>query len=269
MLLDISSQNGYFVVDRIVSDHYQLSIFYDSQYFQNTLLTKAVLELFQELPGYLCFIKNTDLQLVAINQRLADLIEVDTPKDILGMTDYDYLPPHMADAYYKDDIKVLSQGIKISNKVELVSRKGGMVDWSNTTKIPLHNPQGKVVGILGITRPYQAGIMAIQSNEDLGKAVTVIKERFSENFTIQDLADLTNTSISSFERKFKQHFNMTPKAYLLRIRIQEACHRLAQTNDTISEIAIDCGFSDQSHLTRGFKKVMQETPKLYRNRFRM
>ncbi|MFC4995802.1 PAS domain-containing protein [Rubritalea tangerina] len=69
--------------------------------------------------------KDCDLRLVAINRRLAEKIAVVDKQSIIGMTDYDYLPSHMADAYKEDDLWVLETGKSIRGKVELVTSGKG------------------------------------------------------------------------------------------------------------------------------------------------
>ena len=240
----------------------------DTDFFKDSTISSSIIDVFEEIPGYLYFVKNRNFELVAVNQRLADLIPVEDKSQILGMTDHDYLSDSLADAYRKNDVKVLQTGEKIVNKVELITNKSGNVDWSNTTKVPIRNDRGEIIGILGITRPYQGSIMAKQADKDLGNTMEIIRTQYHKNLNIQELAKSANMSCSSFERKFKASFNITPKAYILRVRVQQACHALVQTTQTISEIALALGFSDQSHLTREFKKVMKETPKKYRDRYR-
>ena len=109
-----------------------IGIQYDSTFFKKSNLAPAILNMFEELPGYLCFIKDSDRRLVAINDRLAELISVEDKAAIIGMNDFDYLPMHLAEVYEQDDFAVL-EGATVSNKVELVSRSKGLVDWSNTT----------------------------------------------------------------------------------------------------------------------------------------
>ena len=177
---------------------------HDDDFFQNNDLGGSLASVFDDLPDFLYFVKDTNLRLVAINERLAREIEVEDKHSILGMTDYDYLPKHMADAYKKDDQWVLESGKSIRGKVELVTRSKGFVDWSRTTKSPLINQKGEVVGVIGVTSPFERGVSGRVAEEALGAAVAMMHESFHENIPVQKFADVSNMSISSFVRKFRK-----------------------------------------------------------------
>ncbi len=240
----------------------------DADFFQKNKLFDIAVDLFEELPGFLYFVKDANLRLVALNPRLAEKIAVDGNRSILGLTDHDYLPAHMADTYKEDDEWILQNNKAITNKVELVTRGNGLVDWSTTTKTPLRNSDGEVYGVVGVTRPFEAGVTGLQTNEELGRAIELMQTRFYENITVKTLASTVFLSVSSFERKFKRAFKMTPKQYMRHLRVQEACHKLVQTTDPLAVISGDCGFADQSHFSREFLRIMNESPKNYRSRFR-
>ena len=243
-----------------------ISGMYNDDFFQNNGLGDYLGSVFDNLPGFLYFVKDTDLRLVAINERLSRKIEVEDKRSILGMTDYDYLPKHMADAYKKDDLWVLENGEAIRGKVELVTRGKGFVDWSRTTKSPLLNRAGDIVGIIGVTSPFERGVSGRVAEEALGAALTMMHESFHENIPVKELADICHMSISSFVRKFKSIYAMTPKEYMRHLRVQEACHKLAQSTMSLAAIGSECGYSDQSHFSREFLRVMKESPKQYRGR---
>jgi len=242
---------------------------HDAAFFQKYDVDGYLGDLFDHMLGFLYFVKDEQLRIVALNQRLADAIEVEDKQSILGMTDYDYLPPHLADAYRTDDLQVLNAGKALVNKVELVSRGKGLVDWSTTTKSPLMDSKGKVRGLVGVTRPFETGVSGLEAVGEMGPAIAEMKKHCHETLSVKTLADFVHMSVSSFERKFKNYFDMTPKQYMRHLRVQVACHRLIQTNEGLSRVAADCGYADQSHFNREFLRVMKETPRHYRMRFRV
>ena len=98
------------------------------------------------------------------------------------------------------------------------------------------------------------------SRKKLLQSVEYMKSNFDESLKLEKLANISGLSKYHFLRKFKEEFNMTPHAYLLQIRIQNAKNMLIQ-NRALSDIALSCGFSDQSHFTRVFNKIYGMTPK--------
>lgn len=241
----------------------------NDDFFQTHQVSNALAGIFDDLPGFVYFVKDLDKRYVAYNKRLLDIFEVEDPAGILGKRDDDFMPPNLYKEILKDDMLVLETGESIINRVELVPGGNGFVDWSTTTKKPLQDSTGKVCGIVGVTRPFSQGTTSMRKNEELGEALDTIHQSFRENLPISDLAASVNLSLSSFLRKFKACFSMTPKEYIRHLRIQEACHKIVQTTQSFAEISYECGFADQSHFSREFSKIMKEPPSSYRSRFRI
>ena len=81
---------------------------------------------------------------------------------------------------------------------------------------------------------------------------------------VSEIAQSVHLSGSHFSRAFKRTFGMTVHAWVMRRRIETAQGMMLSTPHTLSEIALHCGLSDQSHLTRWFRRVVGETPALWR-----
>lgn len=238
----------------------------DDRFFHRNHVENHLATLFDDLPGFIYFVKDRDLRYVAYNQHLCEIFAA---TDILGQRDDDFMPPHILEHIRSDDLRILETGKPVINRVELVPRGNGFVDWSTTTKKPLHNQNGDICGIIGITRPFDQGTTSLSKNEELGPALQLLHQRYRENIAITKLAKAANLSLSSFLRKFKVTFNMTPKEYLRHLRVQEACHLIVRTTDTFAEISHHCGFADQAHFSREFSRIMKEPPSAYRSRFRI
>jgi len=241
----------------------------DDRFFQNNHVENHLATIFDHLPGFIYFVKDRDLRYVAYNQRLCEIFAAQSREEILGKKDDDYIPQHIMEDIRKDDLEILRTGISIINRVELVPRGNGFVDWSTTTKKPLFNQSQQICGIIGITRPFDQGTTSLSKNEELGPALQLLHHSFRENIPITMLAHTANLSLSSFLRKFKSCFNMTPKEYLRHLRVQEACHLIVRTTQTFAQISHHCGFADQAHFSREFSRIMKEPPKSYRARYRL
>ena len=70
-----------------------------------------------------------------------------------------------------------------------------------------------------------------------------------------------------FDRRFKRLYQMTPMQYVLRVRINAACQALTTSDRSIAEIAVACGFYDQSYFTKQFRKQFAQSPTGYRARY--
>lgn len=90
-----------------------------------------------------------------------------------------------------------------------------------------------------------------------------VEAHLSRNITLVELAGLCNLSISWFGRAFKATTGLTPHQWLIARRVVRA-RDLLLTADGLAEIALKCGFTDQSHLSREFRRVMGVTPTAWR-----
>lgn len=241
----------------------------DDRFFRTHQVGNHLVSIFDDLPGFIYFVKDRDLKYVAYNQRLCEIFDALNRDEIIGKKDDDYIPAHILEHIREDDLRILETGQSIVNRVELVPRGNGFVDWSTTTKKPLINQKGEICGIIGITRPFDQGTTSLSKNEELGPALKLLHKHYRENIAISALANAAHLSLSSFLRKFKACFNMTPKEYLRHLRVQEACHLIVRTTQSFAEISHHCGFSDQSHFSREFSRIMREPPSSYRARFRI
>jgi len=95
------------------------------------------------------------------------------------------------------------------------------------------------------------------------KVVEVMRSRIHESLRIEELAEAAGMSPFHFARQFKTATGHPPHEYLMRLRVDRAQELIAQRGRdwTLAAIAKDCGFVDQSHMARHFKRVLGITPR--------
>jgi len=184
--------------------------------------------------------------------------------DVLGRSDYDLCGLQLAEQYRVDDERVLA-GERIVGRVELIGRYDHTSRWCSTTKIPLHDRKGRVVGTAGITRPLALTVGAARQ-EPMSLAIRLIGEQVGRSLSNADLARSCGLSLRAFERQFRAHYRCTPQVYVRQLRVRLSCHALVNSRKSMAEIATEFGFSDQSHFNREFRRFMAETPGTYRER---
>jgi len=133
----------------------------------------------------------------------------------------------------------------------------------NTNKLPIFGENEKVVGIIGITRPLLEQKALPKKYELFSEVIDYIRANLAKTIVVADLARAANLSESQLRRKFQQEFGLSPQAFIQRARLQTAAHLLRSETNTISQVAFQSGFSDQSYFTRQFKKLFGKTPKSY------
>lgn len=102
-------------------------------------------------------------------------------------------------------------------------------------------------------------------NRRFNMVISYIQEHFHQNITLGQMADLVHLSEGQFCRLFKAFTGMSPNQYLIRYRILQSCQQLLQTNTSITDIALSCGFNNISYYNRAFLKIMNTTPGEYRH----
>ncbi|MCC7547714.1 MAG: helix-turn-helix transcriptional regulator [Burkholderiales bacterium] len=104
---------------------------------------------------------------------------------------------------------------------------------------------------------------AVHAHRGVTAAVRFIRQNFAQPITLADIAAAASISPFHLTRLFKKTLGMSPYQYLLEVRVHGANALLSIGADapTLAEVATAVGFSDQSHLTRQFKRVLGITPK--------
>jgi AraC family transcriptional regulator len=91
-----------------------------------------------------------------------------------------------------------------------------------------------------------------------------IESHLSATIRVRDLAHLVGLSNSYFCHAFKRRYGLTVHVYVTCRRIETAQRMMLTTNESLSEIALSCGMSDQAHFTRAFRRIVGETPNRWR-----
>jgi AraC family transcriptional regulator len=100
----------------------------------------------------------------------------------------------------------------------------------------------------------------------LERVIDYMKANLTQDLSILDLATLINMSESHFSRSFKQSVGIAPYQYFMQQRVERAKQLLEHQAISISDIALDCGFANQTHLTKVFRQMTGMTPKAYQKR---
>ncbi|GGX14604.1 helix-turn-helix domain-containing protein [Undibacterium macrobrachii] len=101
----------------------------------------------------------------------------------------------------------------------------------------------------------------------LQTALDFLEQNLKEELTLSQLAARSNMSTSHFVREFSACFGETPHRYILRKRLDIARRRLAETQIPITELAMELGFYDASHLSRAFNRQFGSAPSEFRRMY--
>jgi len=184
--------------------------------------------------------------------------------DIIGRTAEELFHPDEAKTYIQQDELVVHSGKALRDEIEVNARLDGSLGWFLTNEFPIFNDSGEVIGIalisqdLGTTR---------DSAIELGEFRTIIEHiqnHLSEPLKTEELASQIGWSAKQLDRRMKRVFRLSTSKYITKSRIDAGIELLVTTEKSISDIALSCGFSEQSAFTRQFAAAVGRTPAAFR-----
>lgn len=124
--------------------------------------------------------------------------------------------------------------------------------------------------VIHLLRNYSTLIKPIASPNSrfsriqIQQAIDYIHTYLNRDLSLAELASIVNISPTYFASLFKQEMGISPHQYVIRQRVEQAKSMLSKTDLAIADIALQVGFSSQSHLTQQFKRFTGMTPKQVR-----
>ena len=222
------------------------------------------LELFDYLPGVYLYVKDRQGRFMAVNRNHCEMRGIENQSQLWGKTDLDLHAAYWGRQYREEDRRVMEGGETIANQVWLVPVRQGRLGTFVSSKMPLRSASGDVVGLAGVMYRIDHDNPDAESPDAVDRAAQWIAARFGEPVTVSAIAAAVSLSPSQLNRRFRSKFQMSPSEYLQRVRVYQATRLLSETRAKIGEVALRCGFYDQAHLTRTFRKWMRCTPGEYR-----
>jgi AraC-like DNA-binding protein len=224
--------------------------------------------LFDQLTHVMFFIKDLGSRFLYLSKPTMLHLGVSDPFEFVGKTDFDYHPPQISNNFIQDDQYVIRTGRPLLNHVEICYNMQHVLDWFVTNKYPVRDESGNIIGVMGYFQSYEGKVKEFVPFTELQPIVNYIRNNLSETISVSHLADLAGISTRQLHRKFQQQFHMSVQQFLLKSRFQSACQQLITSNLSLAEIAVNCGYFDQSAFTNQFRKQAGMTPLQFRKSYR-
>jgi AraC-like DNA-binding protein len=138
---------------------------------------------------------------------------------------------------------------------------GTAIIWNNSDTVGqfLDLDQSPASGV----QPAKGGLAPWQ----IKRVEAYIQSNFSRAIQVKELAAVANLSPSYFSRACAKSLGAPPHYLLNRYRVLKAANLIAQSTNTIADVAQECGLCDQAHLTRLFRRFLGTSPAVWRRRF--
>jgi PAS domain S-box-containing protein len=149
--------------------------------------------LMDNMPDAIYF-KDKDSRFIRVSRISCPGMGISSPEEAVGMTDFDFSPKEMAEQFLADDQMVMKSGKPIIGKEEVMLSKVGKI-WYSATKMPIRNKDGKVIGLVGISRDITK---LKETEEELRHYSTrleeLVEERTKKLREVQRLAAIGETA---------------------------------------------------------------------------
>ncbi len=118
--------------------------------------------------------------------------------------------------------------------------------------------------VIFLVRRYDDSKAVNDEISTFSRAVAFMERNFTDKVTVEEIAVIAGMSVRHFQRQFKNTYHITSQEYITYLRMQKAMTQLIRTNDSITNVALDCGYQDSSLFARRFRKYTGYSPKEYR-----
>ena len=127
--------------------------------------------------------------------------------------------------------------------------------------------EGLIGEVLSIAARCTSESSTVNIPRWLFEAREIARTEVSERVSVQEIAERVGVHPAYLARRFRAEFGVTPGTFARHARLHWAAERLLDSDLPIAEIAIQSGFSDQSHFTRAFRQYADQTPAQYRQNY--
>ncbi|MDN0076665.1 AraC family transcriptional regulator [Crenobacter sp. SG2303] len=222
-----------------------------------------LLPMLDVIPNAAIFIKDVQARYLNANRTLVQRCGLKQLQPLLGKTSAEVFPAQLGPGYTEQDRRVLEQGLVLEHQLELHLYKSREPGWCLTYKWPLYNRNGEIIGLMGVSVDLQSASNTHPAYQRLVAVDEYIRANFNLPITMDELTRIAGISAAQLERYCKRVFHLTPRQMIHKARLEHA-HRLLHTDMLITDVALQCGYTDHSAFSRQFKALTGFTPRQYR-----
>ncbi|MHB8897240.1 MAG: response regulator [Thermoguttaceae bacterium] len=217
--------------------------------------------LLDHLPHNIYF-KDSASRFIRINRAMADYFGLRNPDEAIGRTDYDFFREEHARQARSDEERVMETGQPLVDREEMETWPDGTDTWVSTTKLPLYDEQGRVIGTFGVSRDIteqKRAVQAMEQAKEAAEAASRAKSDFLANMS-HEIRTPLNAVIGMTELVLDSNLNESQREYL-RMVIESGDALLSLINDILDFSKIEAGKLDFEHVVFDLQESLGDTMK--------
>ncbi len=189
-------------------------------------LSPAMVALMDELPDTMFCAKDVTGRYVAVNPVFVARTTERSRRAVLGRRARDLFVPQLAERYEQQDAEVL-RGRALRGELERIRRLGGTSGWFLTSKLPVHDDAGHLVGLVSVSHDLRAGAADDATMDSLAALVAAVETDLGARWTTARLAEAAGCTPAVLDRRVRRVYGVTPRQLVLRTRVDHATRLLA------------------------------------------
>ncbi len=231
--------------------------------------TALLEQLFDQVAEIAFFVKDANGCYVTVNQSLVVRHGLKSKTQVIGKRPSEICEGEFGRIPTEQDEMVLKKGKPMINHLEMQWHLPNDAVWCLTTKLPIHDVSGAIIGIIGFSRDIRAQVDPKDLPEAFVSALAEFEQNLAPDVTPAWFAQRSQMSLARLGRLTKRLFDLTPSQFIAKTRIASASQMLLETEQSVAEIAHACGFYDQSAFARSFRLAIGIPPTEFRSKGRL
>ncbi|MGC1188606.1 MAG: response regulator [Candidatus Acidiferrales bacterium] len=219
--------------------------------------------LIDNMPDYI-YVKDAGSRFLVANRAVANLTGAKNPEELIGKTDFDYFPKELATAFFSDEQSIVQSGLPLLNQEERAADSEGSERWTSTSKVPLRDALGQVIGIMGIGRDIttrRIAEAALKVAKEAAESASRAKSEFLANMS-HEIRTPMNGIIGMTELALETELTNEQRDYLGMVKVS-ADSLLTVINDILDFSKIEAGKMDLDFADFNLRECLEETVRTF------